>query len=189
VIDRRAFLAGLVAGAVPLAARAQQQATPDTVGQLWDPLRAGQSMTPRGARDNAEEIKAIEHQLRCTCGCNLDVYTCRTTDFTCSVSPAMHAQVLALWEDGRTAEEIVATFVSEHGEAILMAPPKEGFNLVGYAMPFAAVLTGLVALIIFLRGHTRRAALVAEATAAPSSGVDATSEELERLALDLRSDE
>lgn len=189
-MDRRAFLGGLVAGTVPLAALAQQQSQSDTaVGQLWDPNRAGRSMSPRGERDNAEEIKAIEHQLRCTCGCNLDVYTCRTTDFTCGVSPAMHAQVLALWEGGRTAEEIVAAFVAEHGEAILMAPLKEGFNLVGYAMPFAAVIVGLAGLVVFLRRHTERAAMVAAATAVPDGEADATSDELERLAAELRSDE
>jgi len=189
-MDRRAFLGGLVAGAMPLAALAQQQTQSDTaVGQLWDPNRAGRPITPRGERDNAEEIKSIEHRLRCTCGCNLDVYTCRTTDFTCGVSPAMHAQVLALWEGGQTAEEIVATFVAEHGEAILMAPPKEGFNLVGYAMPFAAVLVGLAGLVVFLRRHTERAAMVAAATAPPDGAVDATSDELERLAAELRSDE
>lgn len=189
-MDRRAFLGGLLGGAVPVAALAQAQTQSDTaVGQLWDPNRAGRPIAPRGARDNAEDIKAIERQLRCTCGCNLDVYTCRTTDFTCTVSPAMHAQVLARWEDGQTAEAIVAAFMEEYGEAILMAPPKAGFNLVGYAMPFAALMVGLAGLLIFLRRHTRRAALVAEATAPPDAGVDATSDELERLALELKADE
>src|SRR4051794_6291308 len=45
-----------------------------------------------GARPsmNADERDALEHQIRCQCGCTLDVYTCRTTDFSCQVSPAMH---------------------------------------------------------------------------------------------------
>jgi cytochrome c-type biogenesis protein CcmH len=187
-MDRRRFLGGLVASVVPVAGLAQDEAQTDsTVGQLWDPNRAGRFITPRGERDNAEEIKAIERRLRCTCGCNLDVYTCRTTDFTCGVSPEMHREVLGLWEGGQTAEEIIAAFVAQHGEAVLMAPPKEGFNLVGYAMPFAAVTAGFAALLLFLRHHARRSTLIA--AAAPTSSVDATDDELARLADELQSDE
>lgn len=189
-MNRRRFLGGLAASVVPVVGLAQQGAQTDSaVGQLWDPSRAGRLVAPRGARDNAEEIKAIEHRLRCTCGCNLDVYTCRTTDFTCSVSPAMHREVLGMWEEGKTAEEIIAAFVAEHGEAVLMAPPKEGFNLVGYAMPFAAVMAGLGALLIFLRRHTQRAAVVAAAVEEKAVGLDATDDELAQIAAELRSDE
>src|ERR1700738_4352757 len=39
------------------------------------------SMTP-------DERDALERQIRCQCGCTLDVYICRTTDFACQVSPA-----------------------------------------------------------------------------------------------------
>lgn len=189
-MNRRSFLGGLVTSVVPMAGLAQDQAQSDTaVGQLWDPSRAGRPITPRGERDNTEEIKAIERRLRCTCGCNLDVYTCRTTDFTCGVSPEMHRQVLGMWDSGQTAEEIIAAFVAEHGEAVLMAPPKEGFNLVGYAMPFAAMTAGLAVLLLFLRHHTRRAEVVAAAAEEPMPGVDATEDELARIADELRSEE
>jgi hypothetical protein len=39
---------------------------------------------PRAHRivfDNDEVVKGIEHKLKCTCGCNLDIFTCRTTDY------------------------------------------------------------------------------------------------------------
>ena len=45
---------------------------------------------------------ALEHNLHCQCGCTLDVYTCRTTDFTCPVSPAMHQDVRRLVAGGYT---------------------------------------------------------------------------------------
>ncbi len=41
------------------------------------------SMTPLERDD-------LEHQIKCQRGCVLDVFTCRTTDFSCSVSPAMY---------------------------------------------------------------------------------------------------
>ncbi len=127
---------------------------------LWDPSRAGRPIGPRGARDNDENLKAIEHRLRCTCGCNLDVYTCRTTDFTCATSPAMHRRVLELYEAGTTPEEIIEAFVAEYGEIVLMAPKKEGFNIVGYVMPFVVLILGLTGLVWFIRTRITRAAAV-----------------------------
>ena len=75
----------------------------------------------------------LEHQIRCQCGCTLDVYTCRTTDFSCQVSPAMHRDVMSLVEGGYSAQEILDAFVDTYGERALMAPKKEGFNLAGYS--------------------------------------------------------
>ena len=76
-------------------------------------------------------MKGIERKLKCTCGCNLDIFTCRTTDFTCQFSPALHKDVLQLRGEGKSPDEVIAAFVAKHGEQILMAPPAEGFNLVG----------------------------------------------------------
>jgi len=109
-------------------------------GKLWDPARAGRPLAPVTARDNTDAIQAIEKRLRCTCGCQLDVYTCRTTDFTCETSPAMHQRVLALTDQGKSGPEIVDAFVRDNGVSILMAPPKHGFNLAGYFMPSILIL-------------------------------------------------
>lgn len=103
-----------------------------------------------GASMTDAQRDELEHQLHCQCGCNLDVYTCRTTDFACSVSPAMHADVMGLVSGGHSASEILAAFKAVYGEKVLMAPVKSGFNLVGYTMPFfalgagALVVTGLI---------------------------------------------
>ena len=93
----------------------------------------------------------LEHQIHCQCGCNLDVYTCRTTDFACSVSPAMHADVLGLVSGGHTAPEILAAFKAVYGEKVLMAPVKSGFNLVGYTVPFVALGAGAVIVASLLK--------------------------------------
>jgi len=113
------------------------------VGRLPDPWQAGK---PRGRVTDYENdpfIVGVEEKLRCTCGCNLSVYTCRTTDFTCETSPAMHQQVIALVEESKSAEEILQAFVGQYGETVLMAPPRRGFNLAGYLVPgILIVLTG-----------------------------------------------
>jgi cytochrome c-type biogenesis protein CcmH len=136
-------------------------------------------MSPVTAADNDAAIQAIEKQLHCTCGCNLDVYTCRTTDFTCTVSPAMHQQVVALAEQGMTGRQILEQFVRDRGVAILMAPPKRGFNLVGYFVPSLLIAAGAVVLTLVLRRWTR----TAEPHAVPARPLAAagTPEELERL--------
>ena len=126
----------------------------------------------------------LEHQIHCQCGCNLDVYTCRTTDFSCSVSPAMHADVMGLVAGGHTAQEILAAFKSVYGEKVLMAPNKSGFNLVGYTMPFVALAAGAVLVNVLLKRW--KTAEPEVATTAPH--VAASKEELDALDAAVRRD-
>jgi len=109
------------------------------------------------------------------------VYTCRTTDFTCAVSPAMHQHVLGLAGEGKTGPEIIDQFVREHGVAILMAPPKRGFNLAGYFVPSLLIVVAGVILTLVLRRWTRAAAAAPQ----PSGDVAASPQELERLRREL----
>ena len=129
----------------------------------------------------------LEHKLHCQCGCNLDVYTCRTTDFACSVSPAMHADVMGLVSGGYNAQEILAAFKEVYGEKVLMAPGKSGFNLLGYTMPFVALGSGAILVSVLLKRWKSRAALTA--TSAPTAThVDATQDELAALDAAVRRD-
>jgi cytochrome c-type biogenesis protein CcmH len=105
----------------------------------------------------AAERDDLEHQLHCQCGCNLDVYTCRTTDFACSVSPAMHADVMGLVSGGHPAAEILAAFKAVYGEKVLMAPGRSGFNLLGYTMPFLALGAGAVIVSVLINRWRPRA--------------------------------
>lgn len=139
---------------------------------------------------SVEERDALEHSIRCQCGCTLDVYTCRTTDFSCQVSPAMHRDVMALVEGGYSAQEILDAFVGTYGERALMSPKREGFNWAGYLVPFAALGAGSAALAVVLRKMQRRTAIVAAGRpvgsfAANTSGTD---DEMERLAAAVRRD-
>jgi len=133
-----------------------------------------------------DERDALEHRLHCQCGtCTLDVYTCRTTDFTCSVSPAMHRDVLALVEGGYSAQEIIDAFASTYGERVLMAPRRS--NLLAWFTPGVAVLAGGGAIALLLRRWNSEKQRLAPAT--PLHGVDATSEELARLDAAVRGDD
>jgi cytochrome c-type biogenesis protein CcmH len=153
-----------------------------SAAELRDPAAAGRPRDRTRDIDNDEAVKYAELRLLCTCSCTLDIYTCRTTDFTCTYSPQLHREIVALNEQGLTPEQIIDTFVEKYGEKALMAPKPQGFNLAGYLVPGAAigVAGGLLAWFI---GRRQRVGAVATATAPGPSLADvyATPEELARL--------
>lgn len=154
-----------------------------TRGTLRDPSAAGRPRAPTDPRENDAEIQAIERRLACNCGCTLDVFTCRTTDFSCTYSPALHREVLALRDGGKTAQEILDAFVETYGEKALMAPKPRGLiNLTGYLLPGAAIALAGAGLLLFI--GRRKAAVTAGVTpgqAAATSSQPGSPEELERL--------
>ena len=120
--------------------------------------------------ENDPFIIEIESRLACTCGCTLDVYTCRTTDFTCGTSPAMHREVVLLIQQGKTEEEVVGAFVAQYGETVLMAPPKSGFNLVGYVLPGLGIFGVGAAMLWMLVGRSRLGGELASVGAEAGAG-------------------
>jgi cytochrome c-type biogenesis protein CcmH len=165
-----ALLAGRAAAQAPTAGpqAPAPRAGQGEVGELFNPQVAGKPRVATTAMDNDEAIKRLEQKLQCTCGCTLDIYTCRTTDFTCEFSPALHRQVVAMAEQGKTEQEIVDAFVKEHGEKILMAPKAEGFNLAGYVVPgFVIALVGMLLTWIVVRRVRAAQAVPAAAGGAP----------------------
>jgi len=191
-VTRREFLA--VGAAILTAYPANRLTAQDSLagsgpsGKVWDPSRAGRPLTALTAADTDAALQVIEKQLKCSCGCGLDIYTCRTTDFNCTYSPGLHRQVVALAEQGKSAQEILDAFVAQYGVAVLMAPPKRGFNLAAYFVPSIAVLVAGAFLVRTLRRWTRAAA--ADAATAPATvpgggRPDASPAELERLRREL----
>ena len=139
----------------------------------------------RPSMTDRERDDKVERNIRCQCGCTLDVYTCRTTDFVCHVSPAMHADIKSLVEGGYSAQEILDSFVDVYGERALMAPRPQGFNLVGYLAPFVALGAGAFAVVAVLRSWNAKKN---EPAPAGMSKMSATPEELARLDAAIRDD-
>ena len=176
-------------------AKPQAPATGNT-SNLFDMNQDAAKSVRRPAKPGAsrsmtdEDRDALEREIRCQCGCTLDVYICRTTDFSCQVSPAMHRDIISLVEGGYSAKEILDSFVTTYGERALMAPKREGFNLAGYLMPFAALGVGAVALTTVLRRMSNRPApAVGGPRVMRSAASDATDEEMARLNAAIRKDE
>ena len=205
-LSRRAFFAGAAGGigSMLVAARAVAQQQNPRAGAIHDSSLV-RDTTNFGVMDmSAKPVRlppkpnakpqltiaqrdALEHQLHCQCGgCTLDVFTCRTTDFTCQISPAMHRDVMALVEGGYSVQEIIDAFVSTYGQRVLMAPPRSGFNILAWVSPGIAVLVAGAFIAAFLR----RSQAPAPAPLGPrASGVDATDDELARLEAAIRRDD
>lgn len=144
----------------------------------------------------AKQIESFERQLACPCPCTLDVYMCRTSMFSCGISPQVHGDVQRLVDGGYSADEIMAAMMETYGDFILMAPRKQGFNLLAWFAPFGAIAVGAVGIGALLRrwrlnavqADARAASRGPEGGASPASAteLDATPEELARLQAALR---
>ena len=187
---RRSLLSLIGVTAARTLAQAQTPGlTPDS--SAGDPLFRPDLVQQRAvatAGDNDPVVQELERKLKCTCGCNLDIYVCRTTDFTCQYSPALHKEVLDLRGAGKNPEEIVAAFVAKHGEQILMAPPPEGFNLAGYLVPGAAVLVAgaLITLVLLRRGRHQVPSPATDSIPAGPAPSQADREKLRRALSDVQ---
>jgi cytochrome c-type biogenesis protein CcmH len=178
VLDRRSFLATMVV--------AVQQTRPTMSGPMDEATYRPISRLPKAGANPSmsnDARDALEHRIHCQCGCTLDVYTCRTTDFTCPVSPQMHRDVMTLVAGGYTADEILATFRETYGDKVLMAPPRQGFNWAGYIAPFVALGAGTLVLAVLLKHWHKPASPVV------TRAVEATSDELKRLEDAIRRDD
>ncbi len=197
-MDRRAFFVTLssslatplvlstpLALATPLAA---QEARRTMSGPMDEEAYHAVTRPPKAGASSsmtADARDALEHRLHCQCGCTLDVYTCRTTDFTCPVSPAMHHDVMALVAGGYSADEIVAAFRDAYGDKVLMSPPRVGFNWAGYLTPSLVLAAGAIGVAVLI---TRWRSRPTPAAPAPTR-VDATDDELRRLQDAVRRDD
>ncbi len=199
--SRRLFLsrAGSVvvvaAGSLLLArtGRAQDAATPQAATAPGGEEMTSDSYKPvsRPAKPNAakqmdgKQLEAFERNLACPCPCTLDIYTCRTTDFNCGISPAVHGDIQRLVEGGYNADEIMTAMTQTYGDFILMQPRKQGFNLLAWFAPFAAIALGAVAIGVLLRSWRRNADVAAAKRASEpvrlDTSVNATPDELARL--------
>ena len=195
-LTRRDFVTGAgmaalgFAGARSIGAQAAQQ--PQSMsgpmsGAAYQPvvLPPKPSVAPQVSTERRDEL---EKHLKCQCGCPLDIYTCRTTDFACPVSPRVHADVQALIAGGYSEAEIREAFVAVYGERVLTAPKPQGFNLLAYVAPFAAITVfgGFAAWVI--SRWRRQPAIDAdgEVRIPQSAG---TADELARLEAAVRNDE
>lgn len=108
------------------------------------------ALLPTGlpAAASQADVDLVGEQLVCYCGCSgLTVKAC-----TCGTADAIREKIASQLDAGMSPPEAVAAWVAERGEQVLAVPTREGFNLVGWFMPFVATFLGLLmATVIVLR--------------------------------------
>jgi cytochrome c-type biogenesis protein CcmH len=98
-----------------------------------------------------DRVREISSELRCVVCQNLSV-----ADSPSDMAKEMRNLVREQVRQGKSAEEIQAYFVSRYGEFVLLSPPKRGFNLLVWGLPFLAIAAGGGAVFVVVRRWARQ---------------------------------
>lgn len=102
-----------------------------------------------------EKLMVLETALKCQCSCGLDLHSCQF-QMQCEYSPAWSARIRESLAAGESVEAIQASFVADYGTQVLMMPPAEGFNLLGYFLPALAIVAASALVGMVARGGMTR---------------------------------
>jgi len=98
-----------------------------------------------------QAVHDIAAQLRCVVCQNLSV-----ADSPSEMASQMRSVIRERLATGERPDQVVQYFVDKYGEWILLAPRRQGFNLLVWAMPGIAVAVGLAVVGILVTRWTRR---------------------------------
>lgn len=122
-----------------------------------------------------KEYLEIAGQLRCPTCTGLSVL-----DSSAGFSEQIKDQVMKQIELGKSHQEILDYFVDRYGPWILREPPKDGFNLLAWALPIALLIFGPFFIWLFV--WRRRVTVATHGV----RGVDAIVSEMEQELRTLR---
>jgi cytochrome c-type biogenesis protein CcmH len=94
------------------------------------------------------KMEEVASKLSCFCG------TCPhlvVTQCGCSAADRIMAEVQKKIDAGMTESQILDSFVAEYGATVLAAPPKKGFDLTAWLLPFFAFFVGAGVLVTYLK--------------------------------------
>src|SRR5271166_448220 len=102
----------------------------------------------------SDRAKQVGMHLKCMCkGCDMSAGGCShpggAFSGPCPTAKAMMKDVDEHIAKGETDEQIIQAFVNQYGAIVYVEPPKHGFGLVAWIMPFFYVVLG-VALVAFV---------------------------------------
>lgn len=163
---------------ITAAVLASTAASPDASAAMLAQIQQSEGHYHEG--ELGEKYLFLESRLKCNCGCGLDVHSCQY-QMQCGTSPAWSARIRRDLEAGMSVEAIEASFVSEFGTSVLMAPPAEGFNLLGYLLPAVAIVTAGMMVGLVIRGGTGRRQEIAPVQELSDTDQARLAEELRRL--------
>ena len=143
-------LIALAALAVLLAAAPPVLAAGPTSGPS-----AASGTASAGAKSSVSEdtVHDVASQLRCV--------VCQSLSVADSPSETAHQMKDIIREHlaaGESPEQVRAYFVEKYGTWILLSPPRQGFNLLVWVVPFVGLGLGLVLVLIVVRRWSHRPA-------------------------------
>lgn len=133
------------------------------LGAFWLALvLASGRIAAAGAPPADVEARTMEiaSELRCVVCQNLSV-----ADSPSDLAKEMRGLVRELVEQGKSRQEILDYFVSRYGEFVLLSPPKRGFNLLVWGLPFVGLAAGVYG--VFLAAKRWAARSTAEGSGPP----------------------
>lgn len=136
------------------ASRARSRAGVWATGFLATGLLGLACLLPGFARaaapaDLEDRVREIASEIRCVVCQNLSV-----ADSPSDLAKEMRNLVRELVQQGKSPKEIQDYFVSRYGEFVLLSPPKRGFNLLVWVLPFLAIGVGAGVVYLVVRRWT-----------------------------------
>ncbi|HEY8089388.1 MAG TPA: cytochrome c-type biogenesis CcmF C-terminal domain-containing protein, partial [Polyangiaceae bacterium] len=140
----------------------------------------GQGMTT-GNMDGVVRIqndteRTIFEQVRCTCGCGRALNSC-----SCETAEGLRGAIREQLADHKTSEQIVASYIAEHGNESLVVPPNKGAFRAIYAVPVVGIVLAAFGIARMLRRWRRNEKDTAKSA---STGAAATAKDAYDARLD-----
>ncbi|HEV2054056.1 MAG TPA: cytochrome c-type biogenesis protein [Methylomirabilota bacterium] len=114
------------------------------------PAPAATQPAPAATKVDEQTVRDVATQLRCV--------VCQTVSVADSPSETanqMRAIIRERLAAGDSPAQVLAYFVERYGDWILLSPPKSGFTLLVWVVPFVGLGIGLVLVAITVRRWSR----------------------------------
>jgi cytochrome c-type biogenesis protein CcmH len=130
----------------------------------------------------SDRAKDIGMHLKCMCrGCDMSAGGCShpggAFSGPCETAKGMLNDVDARLAKGETQEQVIQDFVNQYGAIVYVEPPKRGFGLVAWVMPFFYAILGIALVALTIKKWLKPRPLVVSASGGPT----VSDEALDRL--------
>jgi cytochrome c-type biogenesis protein CcmH len=122
-----------------------------------------------------ETVYEVAGQLRCVVCQTLSV-----ADSPSEMAGQMRAIIRERLAAGESPDAVQRYFVQRYGEWILLSPPRRGFNLLVWLLPFVVVAAGLAIVAILISRWNRRRRGAAEPVVVDAAMSERIRREVER---------
>jgi len=93
-----------------------------------------------------DPVADITKELICACGCGKVTYDCY-----CDLAKEWKEQITQDVASGKTAQQIIASYVETYGDSVLATPKKSGLELSIWTLPIFAAVIGTVVIYTYAK--------------------------------------